>query len=236
MAANDIPGHDVEESTHERLITAAEGLIAARGIDGVSVREITRAAGANAAAVHYHFSSKAGLIAEILHRRMAELAERRDGLIDEWEATKGQLEVRDVVEAYAFPLLEWAFDTSGLLNQRLRFLSQVFSHPGPAQQAMRDEFVPQRRRLHHLLHVALPDLPRPLVHFRMLLAFDTIIQHLSNLAWSMTPWSEAGSPPDEQEFVESLIDAVSGMLTAPVTTVASPAFARDGQRGSANQG
>ena len=235
MVANDNPDHDLEESTRERLITAAEGLIASRGIDGVSVREITRAAGANAAAVHYHFASKSGLVAEILHRRMVELAERRDRLIDEWEATKGQLEVRDVVEAYAFPLLEWAFDTSGLLNQRLRFLSQVFSYPGPAQQSMRDEFVPQRRRLHHLLHVALPDLPRPLVHFRMLLAFDTIIQHLSNLAWSMTPWSEVGPPPDQQDFVESLIDAVSGMLTAPITAGSGGAFARSGNRESPNQ-
>ena len=41
--------------TRERLLSAGERLFATRGIDAVSVRDITDAAGANLAAINYHF-------------------------------------------------------------------------------------------------------------------------------------------------------------------------------------
>src|ERR1700733_15720382 len=43
--------------TRTRLVDAALDLLAARGEDGVSLREVTDAAGANVAAVSYHFGS-----------------------------------------------------------------------------------------------------------------------------------------------------------------------------------
>ncbi len=44
--------------TRERLLTVAERLLLESGYDSVSVRAINAAAGANPAAVHYHFGSK----------------------------------------------------------------------------------------------------------------------------------------------------------------------------------
>jgi AcrR family transcriptional regulator len=49
--------------TRDRLITAAEELFAANGIEAVSLREIVRASGArNTAALQYHFGDRAGLV------------------------------------------------------------------------------------------------------------------------------------------------------------------------------
>ena len=46
----------VTSETRDQIIRAAEELFAARGIDGVSLREINRAAGqSNTGAVQYHF-------------------------------------------------------------------------------------------------------------------------------------------------------------------------------------
>ena len=51
----------VPDETPQRLIDAAGPLFAARGRDGVGVREICQAAGANVAAVNYHFGDKSRL-------------------------------------------------------------------------------------------------------------------------------------------------------------------------------
>ena len=62
--------------TRERLLDIAEQLFAERGFASTSVREITDAAGANLAAVNYHFQSKENLYAEVFLRRIAHLREQ----------------------------------------------------------------------------------------------------------------------------------------------------------------
>ena len=54
--------------TRTRILDAAEHLFAERGFNGTSVRAITDLAGANLAAVGYHFGSKAELLAAVIRR------------------------------------------------------------------------------------------------------------------------------------------------------------------------
>ena len=54
--------------TKTSLLDAAEALFAELGIAGASMRAITARAGANLAAVHYHFGSKEGLVREVFRR------------------------------------------------------------------------------------------------------------------------------------------------------------------------
>src|ERR1700728_1069403 len=54
--------------TRTRILDAAEHLFAERGFRGTSVRAITDLAGANLAAVGYHFGSKAELLAAVIRR------------------------------------------------------------------------------------------------------------------------------------------------------------------------
>lgn len=57
-------------ATRERLLDEAERLFALRGVQGVTTREITEAAGQrNVSAVSYHFGSRQGLLSEVLSRR-----------------------------------------------------------------------------------------------------------------------------------------------------------------------
>ena len=57
--------------TRQALITAALAVFAEKGFTAGSVRDITRRAKANGAAVNYHFGGKEGLYREVLRRALA---------------------------------------------------------------------------------------------------------------------------------------------------------------------
>lgn len=87
-------------ATRERLLDAAEELIAERGPARVSVRDITTLAGANTAAVNYHFGSKDRLLEALVGRGADLFGTRRSALLAEAD---GSLEgvVRAIVRATA---------------------------------------------------------------------------------------------------------------------------------------
>lgn len=55
------------QATREKLLTCAGQLIAAKGYEATTSKEICELAGANLAAVNYHFGSRDGLYEELLH-------------------------------------------------------------------------------------------------------------------------------------------------------------------------
>lgn len=60
-----------DSATRQRLLEAARRLFVTRGFKKVTVREITDEAGANIAAVSYHFRDKLGLYLEVVHEAIA---------------------------------------------------------------------------------------------------------------------------------------------------------------------
>jgi TetR/AcrR family transcriptional regulator, regulator of cefoperazone and chloramphenicol sensitivity len=67
-ARSGAPATAPADSTREKLLEAAEQIFAERGFDGATVREICLRAGANIAAVNYHFGDKQNLYTEVLRR------------------------------------------------------------------------------------------------------------------------------------------------------------------------
>ena len=65
------------EETLQSILDAAEMLFAENGIEGTSVRSVLATAGANVAAVHYHFGSKERLVEEVFRRRAEKIANER---------------------------------------------------------------------------------------------------------------------------------------------------------------
>jgi AcrR family transcriptional regulator len=60
--------------TPESLLDAAEALFSDRGYDSVGIREIAERAGANLAAIRYHFGGKRELYIEVVRRAMRQRA------------------------------------------------------------------------------------------------------------------------------------------------------------------
>ncbi len=113
-------------STPERILRSAEKLFSERGIDGVSLREITSDSGVNSAALHYHFGSKIAVLEKIFEMRAKPIAQRRMQLINELEYNRqGRPMVEDVLRAFLRPALESQSTPDGdafrLLRARLAF-------------------------------------------------------------------------------------------------------------------
>ena len=62
--------------TREVLLDTAKKLFSEHGIQAACLRMITQQAGANLAAVHYHFGSKEGLVRAVFSRRLRALCRR----------------------------------------------------------------------------------------------------------------------------------------------------------------
>ncbi len=103
-----------EPNTRERLLAAAEGLLLTERYEDVSVRAVCVAAGANPAAVHYHFGSKEALVAALIEDRLGPLW--AEGLA---AATARPGSVPAVVDAVIEPFVELAADPMGRVHLRL---------------------------------------------------------------------------------------------------------------------
>lgn len=71
------PSAKAVEERRQAILDVAEALFAENGIAGTSVRSILATAGANVAAVHYHFGSKEKLVEEVFRRRAGKIASER---------------------------------------------------------------------------------------------------------------------------------------------------------------
>jgi len=95
------------DDTPSRLVAAAERLFAEGGEEATSLRAVTRAAISNAAAVHYHFGGRDGLLRAVLDRHLAGRQQRRLRLLDKAvDQYGGQIPVEAVVTAVVRPDLD----------------------------------------------------------------------------------------------------------------------------------
>lgn len=81
------------DGSREKLLQHAELLFAEHGFTGVSVRDISTAAGVNSALVGYYFGGKQGLLAEVYTRHCVPLNLERARLLKEAQAAGSVLEM-----------------------------------------------------------------------------------------------------------------------------------------------
>ena len=98
-------------------------------MEGVSLREIGRAAGAaNIAAPQYHFGDRAGVVAAILEKHTPGVSARRHDLLDAYEAAPTRV-LRDLVAALVRPAASKLVDPDGGCDY-LRIYAELVNRPG----------------------------------------------------------------------------------------------------------
>jgi AcrR family transcriptional regulator len=196
------------DTTRDRLLDAAERLLAERGLAATSVRAVCAEAGANVAAVHYHFGSKDALADAVLERRMGELTKRRLAMLEPLES-QARPPTRAVVEALVRPLADFARDPDGAGRSYVRFLAGL--EATNESDRIGFAFAPQYARLAPVLERSLPGVAPGVVAFRLDLVSAPLLAALADPDRALRHWRDR-SPARYDDLVDALVDAVTGAL------------------------
>lgn len=96
--------------TKSRILQTAEILFANEGIATTSLRRITAQAGANLAAVNYHFGNKQNLVHEVFRHRLDQLNSDRINRLDKLLEKDRQPDLESLLQALIFPALDLSRD------------------------------------------------------------------------------------------------------------------------------
>jgi len=89
-----------DRETRARLLEEGRKLFAAQGFRRVTVREICTAAGANVAAINYHFGDKLGLYREVLQSAIAVMQESTELARQAGEGGTSEQKLRAFIRAF----------------------------------------------------------------------------------------------------------------------------------------
>jgi AcrR family transcriptional regulator len=211
-------GHDQRtvagDATRQRLLKAAERLFSKRGIDAVSIRDITDAAKANSASIHYHFGSKSGLIEALLARWAGELVARRARMLDKIEAQQ-EVRLRDVVEVLVWPMVDLGGARRGG-GGYVGFLAAVMNHPEYIP-LMNELYEPDISRTLALLEQVTPKLTSDVRMLRWAIAKDTVNRAVSTATSPVHLWLRHYAPHASDSLGERLVDFLTGAFEAEST-------------------
>jgi AcrR family transcriptional regulator len=194
----------------DRLIEAAEALYGRHGLEGVSLRQISIAAGTgNNYAVQYHFGDIAGLIRAILMKRIPEIELKMARILATTKAQGRLAETRALVEVLFRPLFEHVNSRGD--RAHARFVLALLSSPEGAQHfiGLLDQ-MPIADHVFDLLNAANPDIPPRFLRERQRLMTIMVLTSVFN----------RHAPYNEDEFdaalIDNALDMANAALTAPI--------------------
>jgi len=197
--------------TRQKIITTAERLFAERGVDAVSLNEITREAGQkNKSALSYHFGNKSSLLLAIIERHEAAILDQRNAYLDDLESRKA-MSIDSVVRAFVYPLAAKLDDPDGG-KYYLSILAQLSSCPGMQLYRLRPDYIKRDERVMALFRRLTPDMPEELRLPRVLQISSLLFHGLSYLASIID--KRKNSRRLCQVFTDNLVDAIVAIIAA----------------------
>lgn len=192
--------------TRASIVRSAERLFARHGVEGVSLREITREAESrNTSALQYHFGDRDGLLRAILQKHRADTEPRRHALLDRYDED-GDDDVRALAAALVLPLAGKLADPDGG-RAYLRINAELSTRPGVEHLLVSRDRRNSMRRWHATLDALAPEQERTALHSR----FPAIRLAFVELARRAADRPRA----DDRLFTSHLIDLVAAILLAP---------------------
>jgi AcrR family transcriptional regulator len=206
---------DKVAQTRERILDAAEQLFAEHGLFNVSNRQIGEAAGqANTSAVGYHFGTKSELVRAVINRHAEPIEKRRGELLAELGDNPG---VRDWVACSVRPMTDHLDSLPGV-TWWARLVAQILTDPNHLLELDESTTSDFRQRNDEGLRSSLPALPDEVVAEREQMVRNLTVHVCAERERALAE----GAPTPRATWhgtAVGLIDAITGIWLAPVTSV-----------------
>lgn len=204
---------DADLETRRRLVDAGAKLFAERGFNDVTVREICAAAGANVAAVNYHFGDKLGLYAAVMRIAVDAMREVNEAAMRAGAQGDAEHRLRRYIRVFverigAIKGNHWIY----------RLISREFSDPTPAFDMVIEEGV--RPRFDYLCTVVGQLIDAPPDDERVMKCVSSIhsqfVMCLPNPAFARV-WAKFGRTPPT---IDALADHIAEFSLAGIRALA----------------
>jgi AcrR family transcriptional regulator len=195
--------------TRQKLLDAAERMFAGQGYGAVSLRQIIADAGANLAAIHYHFGSKQELLDEVVIRKAGPVNRERMARLDRLEAAAAPPRVEQVLEAFLMPMAEAA----GQHPEFCKLMGRMQAE-GILTEVVARNFQPMLGRFVTALRKTVPDLPENEFRWRVHFMQGSIAHAMSADPMPLAGAEDIGGFPGR---IERLIAFLSGAFRAPAS-------------------
>jgi AcrR family transcriptional regulator len=210
--------------TREALLDTAEKLFSEHGIQASSLRMITQQAGANLAAVHYHFGSKEGLVRAVFARRLRPMEEERLLLLEASDLAGGAEGpgIEQVIHAFVAPLIHRMREVPDGSEAFAQLMGRVFSEPSEDVRSMLvQEFKPTADRFIGALRQLLPHLSEKELMWRFHFLAGGM-GHTVSCRKMVARFSEGICAGDPDEMLRYLVTFMASGLRAPATAEPDP--------------
>ena len=204
------------ETTKLALMRAAEKLIADRGVENISIREIVVAAGQkNESALQYHFKNLRGLLKAIRTERSEQVQARRAELLEALLSETSEPSLQQLCSLMIEPTFQLARD-----DVDFRRYIKAFGHELALTESSPLKAVSNTggggasgQQMGQLLRKALPHLDEEDYRRRM----EAAVTLCSASMYQQARQKNAFRRHQSELFLNSLLDALFGLLSAPVS-------------------
>jgi AcrR family transcriptional regulator len=204
----------------DQILNAAEKMFADAGFEGTSLRDIVREAGVNLATVYYYFSSKAGLIAAVIDRRLGPLRKEHLELLRQREAAAANrpLPMEQILEALLLPPLRLAEARSPQSRAVTRLIGRIVTEPNPRfQELLRNQHERVRNAFLDAFRRSLPALSPADIQWRFEFFWGALAFILCNPRKIEKMSRGACNPADTREVMAQMMRFFTAGFGAPPT-------------------
>ncbi len=202
----------------ERIMAAAEELFSEKGFSSTTVREITKKANCNLAAINYHFQGKDNLYAEVIKRNLQILRDVRIESINKvLEDNPQGVTLEQLLKAFAESFIE-PFAEKGRAQRFMKIMIHEMLEPRLPKQTFADEVaVPTMKAFGNALKKIYPDITEKEIFMNVISIIGQLMHtvHLNEIYKDEMHMQE--KIPGMKEMMEHIVKFSAAGVRATVT-------------------